>query len=582
MSWIEREVDGARIERRSVNVAVKKVVIIGGVAGGASCAARLRRLDEKAEIVLLEKDDYVSFANCGLPYYIGGAIKKRDNLLVQTPASLNKRFNIDVRVKNEAIRIDRENHSVDVKDLNSGEIYQEKYDKLVLSPGAAPVVPNLPGASNERVFTLRSVFDVDRIKAFAEKPGIQDAVIIGAGFIGLEMADNLKALGLNVTVVEMADHVLPALDFEMSAIIHNHMLSREIAIHLKDGVKAIHHDNENSNKSSKVELSSGTMIDADLIIMSIGVRPVSALAVEAGLKIGETGGIYVDENLRTSDPDIYAVGDAIEVKNLVTGSPALIPLAGPANKQGRIAADNIDGRDEKYSGTMGTAIVKVFDMAAAITGINESAAKRFDIPFKASVCHPASHANYYPGASVLSIKTLFDPDNGRVLGAQVVGSENVDKTIDAFAIAIKTGMTVYDLEELELSYAPPFSGAKNPVNMAGFLSSNILKGDVDVISWEEFNEQNGGDSILLDVRTPRELSVIGAIEGAVNIPVDELRSRFNELPRDKTIDITCQVGLRAYIAARILKQHGFKINDVSGGYYSYQHAASVKRQIDHQ
>jgi NADPH-dependent 2,4-dienoyl-CoA reductase/sulfur reductase-like enzyme/rhodanese-related sulfurtransferase len=505
------------------------------------------------------------------------AIKRRDNLLVQTPESLKKRFNIDVRVKNEAIRVDRENHVVEVKDLNSGEVYREKYDKLVLSPGASPVVPNLPGASHDRVFTLRSVSDVDRIKAFAEQPDVHHAVIIGAGFIGLEMADNLKALGLNVTVVEMADHVLPALDFEMSAIVHNHMLSREIAIRLKDGVKAIHHD----NNKSKVELSSGKMIDADLIIMSIGVRPVSVLAVEAGLKIGETGGIYVDENLRTSDPDIYAVGDAIEVKNLVTGSPALIPLAGPANKQGRIAADNIAGRDEEYGGTMGTAIVKVFDMAAAITGINESMAKRLNVPFKASVCHPASHANYYPGASVLSIKTIFDPDNGKVLGAQVVGSENVDKTIDAFAIAIKAGMTVHDLQELELSYAPPFSGAKNPVNMAGFLSSNILKGDVDVISWQEFSEQTGDDSILLDVRTPRELSVVGAIEGAVNIPVDELRSRIGELPKDKTIDITCQVGIRAYIAARILKQHGFKVNDISGGYFSHQHAASVKRQLEH-
>jgi NADPH-dependent 2,4-dienoyl-CoA reductase/sulfur reductase-like enzyme/rhodanese-related sulfurtransferase len=559
-------------------MAINKVVVIGGVAGGASCAARLRRLDESVEIVLLEKDDYVSFANCGLPYYIGGTIKKRDNLLVQTPTSLNKRFNIDVRVKNEAIRIDRENHIVEVKDLNSGGVYQEKYDKLVLSPGASPVVPNLPGANHERVFTLRSIPDVDRVKAFAETPNVRNAVIIGAGFIGLEMADNLKALGLNVTVVEMADHVLPALDFEMSAIVHNHMLSREIAIRLKDGVKAIHHDSD----TSKVELSSGTMIDADLIIMSIGVRPVSKLAVDAGLKIGETGGIYVSENLQTSDPDIYAVGDAVEVKNLVTGAQALIPLAGPANKQGRIAADNIAGRDEKYNGTMGTAVVKVFDMAAAVTGINESTAKRFNIPFKASVCHPASHANYYPGATVLSIKTLFDPENGKILGAQVVGSENVDKTIDAFAIAIKAGMTVYDLEELELSYAPPFSGAKNPVNMAGFLSSNILKGDVNVISWEEYFEQIGNDSILLDVRTSRELNVVGAVEGAVNIPVDELRSRIVELPKDKTINITCQVGIRAYIATRILEQHGFKVNDISGGYYTYQHAASVRRQIEHQ
>lgn len=559
-------------------MAIQKVVIIGGVAGGASCAARLRRLDESVEIVLLEKDDHVSFANCGLPYYIGGAIKKRDSLLVQTPSSLNKRFNIDVRVKNEAIRIDRENHTVEVEDINSGEVYQEKYDKLVLSPGASPVVPNLPGANHERVFTLRSIPDVDKVKAFAEKPGVENAVIIGAGFIGLEMADNLKSLGLNVTVVEMADHVLPALDFEMSAIVHNHMLSHEIAIRLKDGVKAIRHDSD----ISKVELLSGTMIDADLIIMSIGVRPVSKLAVDAGLKIGETGGIFVNENLQTSDPDIYAVGDAVEVKNLVTGYQALIPLAGPANKQGRIAADNIAGRDEKYNGTMGTAVVKVFDMAAAVTGINESTAKRFNIPFKASVCHPASHATYYPGATMLSIKTLFDPENGKVLGAQVVGGENVDKTIDAFAIAIKAGMTVYDLEELELSYAPPFSGAKNPVNMAGFLSSNILKSDVSVISWEEYYEQSGKDSILLDVRTPRELNVVGTVEGAVNIPVDELRSRIGELPKDKTINITCQVGIRAYIASRILEQHGFKVNDISGGYYTYQHAASVKRQIEHQ
>jgi NADPH-dependent 2,4-dienoyl-CoA reductase/sulfur reductase-like enzyme/rhodanese-related sulfurtransferase len=552
-----------------------KVLIVGGVAGGAGCAARLRRLDESAEIVLLEKDEYVSFANCGLPYYIGGVIQKRNRLLIQTPAALKRRFNIDVRVRNEAVRIDKEAHSVEIKNLETGDVYRERYDKLVLSPGAMPIIPRIPGADHARVYTLRNIPDTDKIKKALDEKKPRNAVIIGAGFIGLEMADNLHGLGIDVRVVEMADHVLPVMDFDMSAIVHKHIVSKGVAVHIDDGVTAIRHEGD----KSQVELAGGTKLDADMIIMSIGVRPVTKLAVDAGLRLGVTGGISVNENLQTSDPDIYAVGDAIEVKNFVTGAPSLIPLAGPANRQGRIAADNIAGRNEKYTATLGTAIVKVFELAVATTGISESMAKRIGMPHKTSIFHAESHATYYPGAELLSIKTIFDPENGKILGAQVIGSDKVDKTIDAFAIAIKAGMTVYDLQDLELAYAPPFSGAKSPVNIAGFIGANILKGDVDVISWDELEEKTGEDAILLDVRTPRELAVLGSVEGAVNIPVDDLRARVNELPKDKEINIYCKIGIRAYFAVRILKQMGFRARNIGGGYQTYQPAAEVRKRI---
>ena len=549
----------------------QKVVIIGGVAGGASAAARLRRLDEEAEIILFERDEYISFANCGLPYYIGEVIKKRDNLLVQTPKGMRDRFRVDVRVKSEVTGIFREEKSVEVLDRKTGKSYTETYDKLILAPGAAPFRPPIPGLDDARVFSLRNIPDTDTIKAFVDehKPG--RAVVVGAGYIGLEMAENLHLRGVDVTVVELADRVLPGLDFEMSALVYQHLLKKEVGVITGNGVKAFLPGEDGVT----VELADGHQIETDLVILGLGVKPETKLAAEAGLKLGVTGGIEVDERLRTSDPDIYALGDAIEVKNFVSGEATLIPLAGPANKQGRMVADIICGRDQSYSATQGTAILKVFEMSVAVTGLNEEALRRAGLDYRKSIIHTASHATYYPGASTLSIKLLFAPADGKLLGAQVVGADGVDKAMDVLAVAMRAGLTVHDLEELELSYAPPFSSAKSPVNVAGYVASNILKGDCDVFYWDDIAEMDREKSILLDVRSSFEFKKLGTVEGAINIPIDKLRDNIDEIAKDKEIYIFCQVGLRAYLACRILNQHGYRTKNLSGGYKTFKAANDV-------
>ncbi len=545
-----------------------KVLIIGGVAGGASAAARLRRLDEDAEIILFEKDEHISFANCGLPYYIGKVIKERDNLLVQTPEGMRERFNIDVRVQCEVKRIIRDKKSVEVYSHATGKTYCETYDKLILSPGAIPFKPNIPGLDHPKVFTLRNIPDVDAIKEFVDQLHPEKVVVVGAGFIGLEMAENLRRRDVEVTIVELADRILPSLDFEMSALVHQHILEKGVNVIRNNGVHALHHKDERT----VVELTDGQRLYADMVILGIGVRPEVALAKEAGLDLGVTGGIAVDEFLKTSDPDIYAVGDAIEVRDFISGNPALIPLAGPANKQGRVVANNICGREDKYVATQGTAILKVFDMAVAVTGLNESTLQKYGIPYKKSISHSSSHALYYPGSSGLSVKVLFGPDSGKLLGAQVVGGGSVDKTIDAFSIAMRAGMTIFDLEKLELSYAPPFSSAKTPINIAGYVASNTLRGDCNTYYWDDVAKLDPDKSLLVDVRTPFEYKMEGTIEGAINIPVDHLRARLNEIPKNKEIYVFCAIGLRAYVACRILTQKGFKVKNLSGGYKTYSAA----------
>jgi len=544
----------------------RKVVIVGGVAGGASAAARLRRLDEDAEIIMIERGDYISFANCGLPYYIGEVIKKKDRLVVQTPEDMRERFNIDVRVKSEVTRILPAEKKVEVYDISSGKTYSESYDKLILSPGAEPIRLPLPGAESPRIFTIRNIPDTYRIKEFVDENRPERALVIGAGFIGLEIAENLYQRGIKVTIVELADHVIASLDYDMAAIVHQHLKSKKIEFYLKDSVKSFNH----TENGIIAELSSGRKLRTDMVVMGIGVRPETKLAMEAGLRLGPTGGIYVDENMLTSDPDIYAVGDAVEVRDFISGNPALIPLAGPANKQGRIAADNICGRNEKYSGTQGTSIVKVFDITVASTGNNEKLLKKSGIDYEKSFTHSPSHAGYYPGAIPMSIKLLFDKKDGRVLGAQIVGYDGVDKRIDVISTAIRAGMTVFDLEKLELAYAPPYSSAKDPVNIAGYTASNILKNDSSIFHWHDVAAIDMSKSVLIDVRTPAEYD-LGTIEGAVNIPLDELRNRLGEIPTDKDIYFFCQAGLRGYIAYRILVQKGFKnVRNLSGGYKTYQ------------
>ncbi|HHY47046.1 MAG TPA: FAD-dependent oxidoreductase, partial [Firmicutes bacterium] len=555
----------------------KKVLIVGGVAGGASAAARLRRLDEEAEIVVFERGDYISYANCGLPYYIGGVIRERKKLLVQTPETMKARFNIDIRTQNEVTKIDRAHKRVHVKDLRTGKEYTETYDKLILSPGARPVKPGFPGIDLPSIFTLRDIPDTDRIKEFIEARKPHTAVVVGGGFIGLEMAENLHERGVKVSIVEMAPQVMDALDPEMASIVHNHLRDKGIRLYLGDGVKGFYKSGNESDTDDAdagivhgtiVELCSGRRIETDLVILAIGVKPDITLAKDAGLKIGDRGGIAVNEYLETSDPDIYAVGDAIEVTDFTTGRTMPVPLAGPANKQARIAADNICGKRRKYTGTQGTAIVKVFDLTVATTGSNEKTLKKLGRPCTGSIIHPLSHAGYYPGSIPMSVKIVFSPD-GQLLGAQVIGREGVDKRIDVLATAIRFHGTVYDLQELELAYAPPYSSAKDPVNMAGFVAGNILDGDVSIISYNELGSLDRDNTILLDVREPFECQ-LGMIEGAINIPLDQLRGRLHELPRDKDIVVYCQVGLRAYLACRILIQHGFtRVKNLTGGWRTY-------------
>ena len=542
-----------------------KVVVVGGVAGGASAAARLRRLDEKAEIIILERGKYISFANCGLPYYIGEVIKKQDNLVVQSPEDMKKRFNIDVRVLSEVKNIDIEKKQVDIYDIKNKKSYRESYDKLILSPGAVPIKPPIKGFDSSNVFTLKDIPDTLTIKNFVDEHNPKSAVVVGAGFIGMELVENLHRRGIAITIVELAEQVLAPLDQEMASLIHQHLKEKKVEFYLNDEVKEVEHQEE----FSLVKLGSGREIKTDMVLIGIGVRPEITLAKGAGLEIGERGGIKVNRFLKTSNPDIYAVGDAIEVVDYINGNPTLIPLAGPANKQGRIVANNICGIAEKYGGTQGTSILKVFDMAVAGTGNNEKLLKRCNVPYEKSFTHSSSHAGYYPEALPLSAKLLFSPDSGKILGAQIVGYDGVDKRIDVIATAMRAGMTVYDLEKLELAYAPPYSSAKDPVNMAGYVASNILKGDSVIIHWHDINKLDREKTVLIDVRTPEEFS-LGSIEGAKNIPVDELRNRISEIPQDREIIIVCQVGLRGYIACRILKQKGYKkVKNLSGGYKTY-------------
>ena len=538
-----------------------RLLIVGGVAGGMSAATRARRLDEDAQIVVFEKGPYVSFANCGLPYFIGGAIRDRDDLLVQTPERLRQRFGLDVRVRNEVTAVDRARKEVAVRDLREGRAYAESYDKLILAPGAEPTRPPIPGIDDPAVFALRNMQDMDLISAAVGAEHSGTAVLIGGGFIGLEMAENLVARGWRVALAEMLPHVLPALDAEMAEPIHRHLREKGVELHLSNAAVAI----ERASRGLRVRLKDGTTLEGSFVLLGTGLRPNTKLAREAGLQIGPTGGIQVDDRLRTSDPDIYAVGDAAEVRDYVTGRPVLLPLAGPANREGRTAADNACGRDRVFRGVQGTAIVKVFDLAAANTGASEATLQKLGIPYEKVYVHPVSHADYYPGASSMTIKLIFSTEDGRILGAQIVGAEGVDKRIDVLATAIQARMTVYDLEEAELVYAPQFASAKDAINMAGFVAANFLRGDVNVVHADQIAQ----GAVVLDVRTPAEFQK-GHLPDAVNIPVDELRQRLGEVPSGRPLAVYCGVGLRAYFACRILEQKGFEPANLSGGYKTYR------------
>ena len=542
-----------------------KHIIIGGVAGGATAAARIRRADEFAEIILLEKGKYISYANCGLPYYIGGAIAERDDLFLQTPASFGKRFNVDVRVENEVIAIDTEAKTVKVK-RKDGSVYAESYNKLLLSPGATPVKPPLQGIDLEGIFTLRNVEDTDSIKNFLTSRKVNNAVVVGAGFIGLEMAENLHHAGATVSIVEMGDQLMPAVDFSVATHLHHHLLQKGVQLFLEQTVERF----EKQGDKIVVCFKSGKTIVTDMVILSIGVRPETKLAKEAGLKIGETGGIWVDEFLQTSVKDIYAVGDAIEFPHPLTGKPWLNYLANPANRQGRIVADNmVFANTTKYEGAIGTAIAKVFDMTVATTGLPAKRLKQMEIPYLSSNTHSASHAGYYPKALPLSLKLTFDPINGKLYGGQCVGYEGVDKRIDQIALLIKNGGTIYDLTQIEHTYAPPFSSAKDPIAIAGYVASNIVSDAMPVVTWRQVREADPNTVLLLDTRTRGEHAA-GAIHNSVNIPVDELRNRFNELPKNKEIITYCAIGLRGYLALKILTAHGFnEVKNLSGGYKTY-------------
>lgn len=546
-----------------------KYVIIGGVAGGATAAARLRRIDEQAEIILLEKGKYISYANCGLPYYIGGVIAEREKLLVQTPASFGKRFRIDVRVENEVIAIDPEKKTLTIRKAD-GKEYEETYDKLLLSPGANPVKPPLEGIDSEGIFTLRNVEDTDRIKAYITDKQVKRAVVVGAGFIGLEMAENLHHAGVAVSVVEMGNQVMAPIDFSMAAPIHQHLIEKGVSLYLEEGVTRFRRTEEGIT----VFLKSGKSIPADMVLLSIGVRPATVLAQQAGLELGETGGIRVDEHLETSVKDIYAVGDAIEYPHSLTGKPWLNYLANPANRQGRIVADNMAlGNTTSYEGAIGTSIAKVFDMTVASTGLAAKRLKQWGMEYQSSVTHSASHAGYYPDALPLTLKLTFHPKTGKLYGAQCVGYEGVDKRIDQIAGLIKHGGTVYDLMETEHTYAPPFSSAKDPIAIAGYVASNIISGAMPVISWRELAEKKD-EVMLIDTRTPEEFS-FGTIPGAVNIPLDEMRDRLSEIPADKPVVLFCAVGLRGYLAQRILIGRGYRNTaNLIGGYKTYSTAVA--------
>ena len=541
----------------------RRVLIVGGVAGGASCATRLRRLDESCEIVVFDRGPFVSFANCGLPYYVGGVIREEERLLLATPELFRERFRIDVRVESEIVAIDREHREIEVRESATGQSYRERYDVLVLATGAAPVRPPLPGIDLPGIFALRTIPDSRRIREWIEARAARRAVIVGGGFIGLEMAENLAQRGLAVTVVEMAPHVLPPFDAEMTEEIHEHLQRQSVDLHLGDGVARF----EEHDGGLVVRTSSGAVLPADLVILAIGVRPEVTLARDAGLALGKLGGVRVDEQMRTSDPAIWAVGDMVEVRDFVTGAWSLIPLAGPANRQGRLAAESIAGRPRLFRGVQGTAVCGLFGVTASLTGATEKSLKRAGIDnYERIYLHPGHHVAYYPGARPIHLKLLFERETGRVLGAQAVGEEGVEKRIDVLAMAIQKGATVFDLEEAELCYAPQFGAAKDPINVAGMVASNVVRGDVALARWEDLAATQ---ALILDVREAAEHAA-GSISGAVNLPLSALRSRIDELPRGREIWIHCAAGQRSYYAARFLAQNGFRVKNLPGGYKTYQ------------
>jgi NADPH-dependent 2,4-dienoyl-CoA reductase/sulfur reductase-like enzyme/rhodanese-related sulfurtransferase len=552
-----------------------KLLIIGGVAGGATAAARARRLNEHAQIVLFERGEYISFANCGLPYYIGGVITRRDNLLVTTVKDFTARYNIDIRIFSEVIRIDRANRRVEVKNHQTGETYFESYDKVILAPGAEPVRPPIPGVDLPHIFSLRNIPDTDRIADYVDAHKPESVVIIGAGFISLEMTENLVKKGCTVTIIEMLDQVMNVLDYDMASMVQKQLEAKHVVCKLGTTVKAFAPAGDGRGRIL-VRTDKDEDLAADLVLMTVGVRPENRIAKDAGLEIGRTGGIKVDSTMRTSDPDIFAVGDAAEIIDLVTGAPTLVALAGPANKQGRTAADNVMGRHSVFKGAFGTSIAKVFELSVATTGASEKRLTALGIPYIASYTHPASHATYYPGSHVMTIKLIFSPTDGKVLGAQIIGMAGVDKRIDVIATAMKGNMTVYDLEELELAYAPPYSSAKDPVNIAGFAAGNILKGDVEQIVWNQLPDVDPKKETLLDLRFQPELHHDGVIPGALHIPLPDLRKRLPELDKNRHYVTFCAAGLRSYIGYRILLQNGFKVRSLGGGYRVY---STVKERI---
>lgn len=553
-----------------------KTIIIGGVAGGAAAAARLRRLSESAEIILLERGGYISFANCGLPYYIGGEIKEETALTLQTPESFRKRFGIDVRIFHEAISIDPVKKTVCIRDIKSGEEYIEAYDKLILSPGAEPIRPPIPGAEDPRVFTLRSIPDTLKIKAYIEKEKPQSAVVIGGGYIGVEMAENLKKAGLDVAIAELSDHIIAPLDFDMAADVHRYLKAQGIRLLLGHAAQEI----RNGGNASLTVVLDSQALSADLILLSVGVRPETGLAAACGIECGARGCILVNRRMQTNYPDIYAVGDAVQVQDFVTGAPAFIPLAGPAAKEGRIAADNICGIESEYEGTQGSSILKLFDMTVASTGASERTAAAAGIDYDKTYIYSGSHASYYPGASNMSIKVLWDKETKKLIGAQIIGFDGVDKRMDVLAAAIRFGAKVTDLASLELCYAPPYGSAKDPVNMVGFVAENVITGKVKQFFWHDVEAlPRDGSITLLDVRTEAEVRR-GRIDGFRNIPLDALRERISELPKDKPVYVHCHSGLRSYIACRILAGNGYDCYNLAGGFRLYESVIHEKNIPD--
>ena len=552
-----------------------KVVIVGGVAGGATAATRLRRLDEHAQITVFERSGYISYANCGLPYYIGGVIEDKEELTLQTPESIGKRFRIDMKVHHEVTDINAEKKTVTVHNLDTGKVYEESYDKLILSPGARPVMPNLPGIENEKIFTLRTVEDTLKIRSFVEEKKPKTAVMVGGGFIGLEVAENLCDLGVKVTIVQRPKQLMNTLDYDMATLVHNKLRSKGIS--LKLGGDVIGFDEK---EDLQVLLKDDEPIPADMVLMAIGVSPETTLAKKIGLELGIKGAIVVNDKMETSVPDIYAVGDAVQVKHTVTGNNAVISLAGPANKQGRIVADNICGLDSHYKGSMGSSVIKLFDMTVASTGLTEKAAKDAGIQYERVVLSPASHAGYYPGAKVMTMKVVYEKSTLKILGAQIVGYDGVDKRLDVIATAISAGMKATELKDLDLAYAPPYSSAKDPVNMAGFMIENIESGIVKQFHFDELDKlPRDGSVTLLDTRTQGEYAR-GHVDGFINIPVDDLRENIDKLDKSKPVYVMCQSGLRSYISCRILAGEGFDGYNFSGGYRFYENVMRETNLIE--